>query len=151
MTRRQSLPQQWLIVDQGLDTGVWRMIRRLPCGSGVLLIGPVAARDGRQLRVIARRRKLTILFEDQRTAARVHNQPELTRALLRRAPLILLSPVHPTDSHPDWEPMPRMRAAALARLARRRAIALGGMNAMRYAKIAQLGFVGWAGISAFRT
>jgi hypothetical protein len=44
-----------------------------------------------------------------------------------------------------------MRSAALARLAGRRAIALGGMNRERYAKIAPLGFIGWAGISAFRT
>jgi hypothetical protein len=44
-----------------------------------------------------------------------------------------------------------MRAAAFARLAKRRAIALGGMDAQRYARLAQLGFIGWAGISAFRT
>jgi hypothetical protein len=43
-----------------------------------------------------------------------------------------------------------MRAAAFARLAQRRLIALGGMDAQRYAKIAPLGFIGWAGISAFR-
>jgi hypothetical protein len=44
-----------------------------------------------------------------------------------------------------------MRAATLAKLARGRAIALGGMDQTRYAKIAQLGFMGWAGIWAFRT
>ena len=41
-------------------------------------------------------------------------------------------------------------AATLARLTGRNAVALGGMNAPRYAKIASLGFIGWAGISAFR-
>jgi thiamine-phosphate pyrophosphorylase len=76
---------------------------------------------------------------------------ELRRAMVRRAPIILLSPIFPTRSHPDWQPMPRMRAATLARLVDRRAIALGGMDARRYAKIARLGFIGWAGISAFRT
>jgi hypothetical protein len=44
-----------------------------------------------------------------------------------------------------------MRAAALARLGRGEIFALGGMNRRRYAKIAPLGFIGWAGISAFRT
>lgn len=44
-----------------------------------------------------------------------------------------------------------MRAAALARLAGRGLIALGGMDARRYATIARLGFDGWAGIDAFRT
>jgi hypothetical protein len=43
-----------------------------------------------------------------------------------------------------------MRAAALAALADRKLVALGGMNPKRYAKIAPLGFIGWAGISAFR-
>jgi thiamine monophosphate synthase len=30
-------------------------------------------------------------------------------------------------------------------------IALGGMDARKYARIRNLGFQGWAGISAFRT
>jgi thiamine-phosphate pyrophosphorylase len=73
----------------------------------------------------------------------------LRQALLGRTPLILLSPIHPTRSHPDRRPLPRMRAAALARLAKRRLVALGGMDARRYAKIARLGFSGWAGIDAY--
>lgn len=84
-----------------------------------------------------------------RTATRVHNLTELRRALLDRAPLILLSPIFATASHPDWVPIPRMRAAAYARLAKRRLIALGGMDERRFAHIAPLGFVGWAGISAW--
>jgi thiamine-phosphate pyrophosphorylase len=71
--------------------------------------------------------------------------------MLALTPLIFLSPIHPTRSHPEWRALPRMRAAALARLGRRRLFALGGMNPKRYAKIARLGFIGWAGISAFRT
>jgi thiamine-phosphate pyrophosphorylase len=65
--------------------------------------------------------------------------------------MILLSPIYETRSHTDWKPLPRMQASALARLADRRLIALGGMNARRYARVAPLGFIGWAGISAFRT
>jgi hypothetical protein len=42
-----------------------------------------------------------------------------------------------------------MRAAALARLAGRRLFALGGLDAKRYATLARLGFIGWAGISAW--
>jgi hypothetical protein len=41
--------------------------------------------------------------------------------------------------------------SALARLAKRRLLALGGMNPKRYAAVERLGFIGWAGISAFRT
>ena len=92
-----------------------------------------------------------IVDEGRGAAARVHNVRELARALLRRTPLVLLSPIYPTQSHADWRPLPRMRAAALASLAKRRLFALGGMNRERYARIAPLGFIGWAGISAFRT
>jgi len=74
---------------------------------------------------------------------------ELRRALLARTAMILVSPIHRTSSHPDWRPLPRQRAAALARLAKRKAIALGGMNQKRYSKIAPLGFIGWAGIGAW--
>jgi thiamine-phosphate pyrophosphorylase len=100
---------------------------------------------------VARSHGLRLAMEAQGDAARVHNLHELRSALLRQVPLILLSPIFPTRSHPDWQPIPRMRAAALARLANRRLLALGGMNAKRYARIAPLGFTGWAGISAFRT
>jgi thiamine-phosphate pyrophosphorylase len=77
--------------------------------------------------------------------------PELRRALLARTSLVLLSPLRPTQSHPEWKPIPRMRAAAMARLGRRSLVALGGMDARKFARIKRLGFQGWAGISAFRT
>jgi thiamine-phosphate pyrophosphorylase len=148
MNRRQSLPQQWLILDGSLGEDA---LSRLPRGSGVLVLGSLGGARLRRLGRIARRGQLTVILEGRGSAARIHDQRELTRALLRRSPLILVSPIHPTASHPEWTPFPRMRAAALARLTGRRAVALGGMDAKRYAKIAQLGFIGWAGISAFRT
>ena len=149
MKRGQSLPESWLILDRELDE---EAVSRMPRGGGVLALGALGETKRRRLRVVARQSGLTLLFEDWRTgAARVHNQRELTRALLNRAPLILISPIHRTISHPDWKPLSRMRAAALAKLAGRRGVALGGMDAKRYAKIAQLGFIGWAGISAWRT
>ena len=144
MKRRQtSLPTAWLIVDRPVDADLAKRIRRLPRGSGVLVLG----RAHPSLRRAAR--GMAIIEEGRRQAARAHDVVELRRALLDRTPLVLLSPIYPTASHPDWRPMPRMRAAALARLANRRLIALGGMNARRFARIAPLGFAGWAGISAW--
>jgi thiamine-phosphate pyrophosphorylase len=103
------------------------------------------------LRRAAAARRLILAFESHGEAARVHDSAELRQALLAGTPLILLSPIHPTSSHPGWRPLPRMRAAAIARLGRRRLIALGGMDARRFRRIERLGFQGWAGISAFRT
>ena len=148
MSRRQTMPKQWLIIADRPD---WRTVQRLPRKAGVLVLGSLTAAEDRRLRNIARLRGLRIEYETIQTAARVHDMRELRSAVLQRAPLILLSPIHSTQSHPDWRPIPRMRAATLAGLTRRRAIALGGMNQQRFAKIAPLGFIGWAGISAFKT
>ena len=116
----------------------------------LLFLAP-SAQASRRLRQLARQKELTVVAETPRSAARVHNVRELRRALLNRAPLVLLSPLYETSSHPGWKPMPRMRAAALARLGGRRLVALGGMNARRFAHIKRLGFQSWAGISAFKT
>ena len=151
MTRRQTTPEQWLIIDRRLTPQLMKAVRRLPLGAGILVIGRLPPSEWLWLRSAAMRRSLTMVRERNGIAARVHNRRELTRARLLRTRLILVSPIFATSSHPDWMPLSRMRAATLARLAGRRAIALGGMNRERYAKIAQLGFIGWAGISAFRT
>lgn len=151
MSRRQRIPRQWLIIANEADRQTFLALRRMPRGSGVLLLERSNASGMRQLRTIVGLRDLTIISEADRTAARVHNLGELKRALLQRTQFIFLSPLYRTRSHPDWQPLPRMRAATLARLAKRSLLALGGMNDERYSRVEQLGFIGWAGISAFRT
>jgi len=146
MRRRQTAPKQWLIVRGADDEEGLAAARRLPRGSGLLLLKPIAARQMRRLRL----RGLTIVEEQPQTAARVHDLGQLRRALLARTPLIFLSPIYPTASHPGWKPLPRMRAAALARLGKRKLFALGGMDERKFARVRRLGFQGWAGISAFR-
>jgi thiamine-phosphate pyrophosphorylase len=148
MSRRQTMPKQWLII---VDQPDWGAIQRLPRKAGVIVLSQLTAANDRRLRNVARVRDLRVEFERTGAAARVHSMRELRQVMLRRIALILLSPIYPTASHPDWLPMSRMRAATFARLAGRQAIALGGMNHRRFAKIAPLGFIGWAGVSAFRT
>ena len=151
MTSRQTIPKQWLIVREPPDRALWSALCRLPPQSGVLAVRALNPGNARRLRRVAKLRRLTIAMEKRGTAARVHSMRELRHALLGRASIILISPIYPTRSHPEWKPLPRMRAATLARLASRKAVALGGMNRQRYANIAPLGFIAWAGISAFRT
>jgi thiamine-phosphate pyrophosphorylase len=154
MKRRQtSIPRQWLIADARLGDELWRALHRLPRDSGVLILfhelsSSKRERAIRRLRYVAASRGL-LLIDGVKDAARVHNLGELRQALLARTPLILLSPLHPTRSHPDWRPIPSVRAAAYARLAERRLIALGGMNERRFRRIERLGFVAWAGIDAW--
>lgn len=147
MRRRQTSPRQWLIVRGAEDRDGLAAALRLPPGGGVLLLKQLPTRQMRRLR----QRGLVVVREQPRAALRVHDVRELRRALLARTPLIFLSPLYPTASHPDWAPMPRMRAAALARLAGCNLLALGGMDARKFAQVRRLGFQGWAGISAFRT
>lgn len=156
VTHRQTMPRQWLIADDRIGDCLRSTIRKLPAGSGVLvLFHGLPGRDRRalltRLRRIARQKSLRIIDGRTRDVRRVHDVQELRRALLARTKLILVSPIHPTRSHPKWRPIPRMRAAALARLAKGRALALGGMDARRFARVEPLGFQGWAGIDAFRT
>lgn len=153
MGSRQSLPAVWLITDERLAE-LPRRLRALPRGSGVIVrhhgLAPAERRRLlREVRRIAAVRDLTVVDEASGAVARVHGAGELRRALLRRTPLILLSPMHETRSHPGWEPMPRMRAAALNRLSSGRLLALGGMNGKRFTRLRLLGFAGWAGIDAF--
>jgi thiamine-phosphate pyrophosphorylase len=155
MKRRQTVPHQWLIINRQFQDRPWTVLRKLPPGTGVLLVGsdmPQRDREKllRRLRQLASVRSLTIVDEEAGGAARVHDRIELRQALLQRTRLILLSPMYPTQSHPDWPTLPRMRAAAFARLARRRLMALGGMDDRRFAQVRALGFQAWAGISAFR-
>ena len=150
MRRRQTIPRQWLITNRDLDRQFWIVVRRLPRGSGILLLECPCATTLRRLRLLAALSDFLIVADVPGKVARVHNARELRQALLRRTPVVLLSPLFKTLSHPDWRPLPRMRAASLAKLGKRRLIALGGMTEERYGKLAQLGFIGWAGISAWR-
>ncbi|NUQ17698.1 MAG: hypothetical protein HOP95_04485 [Sphingomonas sp.] len=147
MRRRQTAPKQWLIIRCAADREGLAAARRLPTGSGVLLLASLPSTEMRRLRS----RRLIIVQEQRRTATRVHDLRELRRALLDGTPLIFLSPFYSTATHPGWKPIPRMRAAALARLSKRKLFALGGMDVRKFARIRPLGFQGWAGISAFRT
>ena len=156
MQRRQtSIPRQWLIVDRSLGADVRDVARTLPLGSGVFLVANdlpkrKQARLLARLRQVARARRLTVLDEAAGEAVRVHNSREVRRAGLARTQLLFLSPMFATRSHPDWQPLRRMRAAALTQLARSPVIALGGMNERRFRRIRRLGFSGWAGIDAWR-
>jgi thiamine-phosphate pyrophosphorylase len=155
MKRRQSsIPHQWLIADERSGEQLSAALRRLPRGAGVLLLHRDMPQRERtrllsRLRRIARRRSLTLADEVSGEAARVHNLAELRRAGLDRIPLIFLSPMFPTRSHPGWRPIRLMRAAALVRLSKVPVMALGGMDERRFRRVEHLGFQGWAGIDAW--
>jgi thiamine-phosphate pyrophosphorylase len=146
MRRRQNLPRQWLFTDARISDDLWAALRRLPPGSGVIVRQPELLN---RIRRIGRARALTVIDERDGQVARVHDSAELRRALTRNVPVIFVSSLYSTRSHPERAPLPRMRAATLARLAHGRAFALGGMDAERFAAVQRLGFAGWGGIDAW--
>lgn len=150
MSRHQTVPSRWLILDKPAEVDVQESLAQLPRGTGVLVIGEIAPARLRRLQRLAANRQLVLIREHRGRTARVHDMRELRRALLARTPLILLSPIYTTASHPDWKPIGRMPAAAMARLAGRKLFALGGMDERRFTRVRPLGFIGWAGISAWR-
>ena len=152
MPRRQPLPTLWLFADERLGPELDAVLRRLPCGAGVVVLCHGAERRRellKRIRRLARSRRLTLIDDVDGAVARIHNMRELTRARLARVPLVFISPVCPTRSHPERTPLPRMRAASLARLSRHPVFALGGMDARRFRSVGPLGFAGWGGIDAW--
>lgn len=140
-----------MIIDKWRENQALATVRQLPRGSGILVLCRLGSRELRRLRHLARLRELDLLEECIGGIARVHDMKELRAALEKRTALLFVSPIHPTKTHPGWPPLSRMRAATFARLASRKAYALGGMDERRFSRIKQLGFKGWAGVSAFRT
>ena len=154
MKPRQTRPGQWLIAAARSRPHLALAFRRLPRGSGIVVLDDFGSaverrRLKRELRRKGTGRGRHIVEEGGRGARRVHDSRELRQALLTGASLILLSPLFETRSHPGQRPLPRMRAAALARLGKGRLVALGGMNAQRFRQIRRMGFDGWAAIDAW--
>lgn len=154
MSGRQRVPRQWLVADGRIGGDLWPALREVPRGSGVLLLYRDLKKGDRarllaKLRRIARARQLVVVDEAAGEAARVHNLSELRRAGSAKIPVLFVSPVFRTRSHPDWVPLKRQRLASLVRLSVAPVIALGGMDARRFRKVEPLGLAGWAGIDAW--
>jgi thiamine-phosphate pyrophosphorylase len=174
---KANWPRIWLMTDERFGNGLLPAIRRLPSGSGVIFrhyyLGDAARRklfkDVRK--ICGQRGHIIFLAGSELEALRwradgfhsragrskstlprsapVHNCAELREAMRNRADLVFISPIFPTDSHPDGKVLGRQGFNALAKQARpAEVVALGGMNARR---ALGLRFVyGWAAIDAFR-
>jgi transcription antitermination factor NusG len=63
MNRRQTAPQQWLIIEAEPSDDVWCSVRRLPLGTGILLLADLPPSERRRLRSLTTARALTIAEE----------------------------------------------------------------------------------------
>jgi thiamine monophosphate synthase len=178
MTVRQTdWPRAWLMTDERMGEGLWTAIDRLPMKhSGIVfrhysLADEVRATLARRIADICHRRGLALAVAGNENLAvtvganLVHNPPapplslpfsrsihsidEAEAACTDGAAIVFVSPVFPTSSHPDAKPLGRPLARRIALAAGAPAIALGGMNALKFAGLKRDGFYGWAGIDAW--
>ena len=174
--RQQSWPRIWLMTDERLGDRLWEAVARLPEGAGIVLRHYSLTKEARatlavSIAGIAERRAFTLAvaadveLAQQVGAALVHNPAEAAGELpfsrsvhnledaeaarFVGAALVFVSPVYATRSHPGEEPLGHERAMRVARAAEIPAIALGGMNAQKFAPLERGGFYGWAGIDAW--
>lgn len=172
--RHHLWPMIWLMTDERMGDRLWDAIARLPEGAGIVFRHdslPAEAREAMaaQLAGIAEQRGLTLaVARDDELAKRVgaklvHNPAACARGLpfsvsvhsmeeantAKDAALAFVSPVFVTGSHPGQVSLGPKRAGEIARATGVPAIALGGMDAQKFARIGRAGFYGWAGIDAW--
>ena len=154
--RQFTLPRLWLITDARNDDVLDRALAGLPRGSGVVfrhyhLAPGERARRLAEIRRLCRRFGLRLEIAGlgygppapRRALATVHGLREIGRANRLGAQAVVLSPVHPTRSHPGARALGRVRFLLLARRAHAPVIALGGMTERRFRG---LPVHGWAAI-----
>ena len=160
------------MTDERLGEGLWRALRRLPPGSGVVfrhyLLSP--AERVRLFRAVRRRamaRGCVVvsaggllpgadgvhgpgLGSGLRTAA-AHDRREALAGVRAGAEVVFVSPVFATRSHPGTVALGAARAARVGHGLGVAVVALGGVDARRFRRLRGLGFDGWAGIDAWVT
>jgi thiamine-phosphate pyrophosphorylase len=162
------------MTDERLGHRLWEAIDRLPANSGIVFrhysLAPVERRRlAEQVVQICRNRRLKLAVAGDSDLARdlsadlihnpakdsadlpvsiaVHSLEQAEQAKRNGASIVFVSPVFASRSHPDREPLGSELGERIAEAGMAPAIALGGMNADRFAQLK--GFHGWAGIDAW--
>lgn len=171
MPPRQAFPRRWLMTDERLGDRLFAAIDRLPSEAGIVFRHyrlPETARRALFDRVRDAHPGLLLLAAPPdrarewgadgshgrgrgggRRSAPVHSYAEIRKAERDGANLLFLSPVFPTRSHPETQPLGLACFAWLARRTPLPVIALGGMDEARGRTLASFGAYGWAGIDAW--
>ena len=172
MPARQSLPLLWLLSDARNDAQLEQALAALPARSGFVFRHYHLGRDQRaarfrQLAALARQAGHIVVLADAPAFARewgaagvygyagpaaddgllrlasAHDSDELAKAGAVGVDGVFLSPVFPTRSHPDAQPLGIHGFHVLARRSSVPVIALGGMTQNR---ARELGWPRWGAI-----
>ncbi len=176
-TRQRDWPRQWLMTDERLGARLWEAIDRLAEGESGIVFRHYATADEERASLAAkvadrcRSRRLTLAVarneqlavsvgadlihnpseipKDLPHSCAVHSLEEADKARTSSAALVFVSPVYPTRSHPGQAALGVDLAGRIAIAAGVPAIALGGMDAQKFAHLESECFYGWAGIDAW--
>ena len=177
MAANQSLwPREWLMTDERIGERLWEAVDGLPSGAGVVFRHyETSAHErvmmARRIADLCRERGLSLSvardveLAELLNARLVHNPAsdpgtlsfsrsahsldEARAGCDSGASLIFLSPLFPTRSHPNAEPLSREEASAIVAGCPVPIIALGGVNRARFEEVRRDGYYGWAGIDAW--
>lgn len=168
-------PRTWLMTDERLGDRLWSAIDRLPDGSGIVFRHYSLERDARaelaaRVSSICRERGYALAVAADADLALavgaglihkpalrrpglpfslpIHSMAEAVEAAALGASLVFVSPVFATRSHPGQSALGAHVATRIAQAAQAPAIAVGGMDARKFAQLSE-GFHGWAGIDAW--
>jgi len=170
VARRNPIPARWLMTDERMGDALWRALRRLPPGSGVVFRHyATSARKRRALlgRImrLAQARRLVVVVAGESTVAAdgvhgrahtrgirtwpAHSRSEALAGKRAGASALFVSPIHVTRSHDGTAGIGPARAMRIGRGLGIPMIALGGMTESRWRRIRRFGFHGWAAIDAW--
>jgi thiamine-phosphate pyrophosphorylase len=172
VTRRHPAepPKVWLMTDERMGDRLWRALRRLPRGSGVVFrhyaTPPVERRRlYRRIAAVARARGLVLVRAGEEalgveagthgrrggglTTWAAHDRAEALRGMRAGADLLFVSPVFATRSHAGATALGLIRARRIVAGLPARAVALGGMTPARGKALMRAGWWGWAAIDAW--
>ncbi|WP_425229073.1 thiamine phosphate synthase [Sphingomonas sp.] len=171
-------PSRWLMTDERMGDGLWRALRLLPPGGGVVFRHYATPAAGRlrvfvQVRRRARARRQLVLsaggllpgadgvhgpvqgpvrgpvWRGRPVSWAAHDRRRARAGVRARARVLFISPLFATRSHPGGRVLTAREAARIGRGLPVVRIALGGMDARRWRQVRRLGFDGWAGIDAW--
>ena len=173
-TRQRDWPRQWLMTDERLGKRLWEAIDRLPHGQAGIVFRHYATASEERAKLAEKVAELChshglrlAVARDERLARwvkadlvhnpsappkhlpcsyAVHSFDDAEAGRAAGAGLVFVSPVYETRSHPGRRALGIELASRIAGAAGVPAIALGGMDAAKFALLEREGFYGWAGI-----
>ena len=173
---KNNLPNIWLFTDSLKTLNPAKLVKKLPTKSGVVIRNYNSKNKEaiiKNILNIKKQKNLTVLISgkykrnlnvdgnhlprwannynkvNKITSISVHTGRDVRKSISFKADLVFISPVFPSTSHKSNHHLGVIRLGLLARLFKKKVIALGGINNKNIARLRSLPISGCAGIDMF--